>query len=275
MSVDSKNAILQNGQEKKTAGGDADVTAGVIPTHLRKRPPAKARVPRGRPRLTPEQREARREARALTRDREAEKGRAINRLNALKHAMTSKVPIIPELETEEDWNRHLEGVRSSLNPEGYLEEFLTRRIAFLLWRFDRITNYELSSTMGHIDGSVTALAFSAQIRSIQSGMDFVPPGPEAIRETQQARILPPDDVRSTIMRHETGNHRLWIQTQNQLFALQARRRGERVPMAFVDYNSPPDMGPFRSPPNPDHAAAIAANDRALKTIKRHERTTQA
>jgi len=122
MSVDSKKAILQNGQEKKGSSSNADA----IPAHLRKHPPANVRsASRGRPRLTPEQREAR----ELARDREAEKGRALNRVNALKHAMTSKVPVIPELESEEDWNRHLEGVRSSLNPEGYLEEFLTRRIA--------------------------------------------------------------------------------------------------------------------------------------------------
>jgi hypothetical protein len=254
MSVDRKKAFLQNGQEKKASAGSSDV----IPPHLsvgahgmRPHPPAsatpapalsKAEGSRGRPRLTPEQREAR----ALARDREAEKGRAVNRLNALKHAMTSKVPIIPGLETEEDWDRHLEGVRSSLAPEGYLEEFLTRRIAFLLWRFDRITNYEISSTMGHIDGAVWDLGISAQLRSIHGHTDFVDPEPEAISEAQQGRILPPVDVRANIMRHETGNHRLWIQTQNQLFALQARRRGEHVPMAFVDYNSPPNMGPFRT-----------------------------
>ena len=241
MSIDSKKAFLQNGQEKKVSPNSSEV----IPAHLGKHPPAKPR-PRGRPKLTPEQREER----ALARDREAEKGRAINRVNASKHAMTSKVPIIPELETEEDWNRHLEGVRSSLAPEGYLEEFLTRRIAFLLWRFDRIANHELSATMSNIEDAANDLGYRAQIQSIYSQTDFEPPEPEAIKELHQMRILPPPGVRANIMRHETGNHRLWIQTQNQLFALQARRRGEHVPVVFVDHNSPPNMGPFRTAEEP-------------------------
>ena len=247
MSVDSKKAFLQNRQTEDASSGSSDV----IPEHLRKQPRTKPRAAaKGRQRLTAEQREARRETRELARDRQAEKGRALNRLNAIKHAMTSKVPIIPGLETEDDWNRHLEGVRSSLAPEGYLEEFLTRRIAFLLWRFDRITNYEISSTMSYVDGAMMALAFNEKLSTIYSKQEFVGPNPEAISEAHQRRILPPDDVRANIMRHETGNHRLWIQTQNQLFALQARRRGEHVPVVFVDHNSPPNMGPFRTAEGP-------------------------
>ncbi len=158
--------------------------------------------------------------------------------------MTSKVPVIPGLEDEAEWLRHLEGVRASLQPEGYLEDFLARRIAFLLWRLERVTQFEIAATMRHINSTAFHLAISA---NYLSGTDeVVEPEPETVDEHQEGRILPSDGDRARIMRYESHIHRLWTQTQNQLRALQAQRRGERVPLAFVDFSAPPDMGPKRT-----------------------------
>jgi hypothetical protein len=52
-----------------------------------------------------------------------------------------------------------------------------------------------------------------------------------------------------IMRYEAHVHRLLVSTIHELEAHQARRRGERTPLARVDFSSPPNLGPHRSAPS--------------------------
>jgi hypothetical protein len=71
-----------------------------------------------------------------------EEGKAVVRLNPVRHGVLSPTPVIPGLEREEDWQAHRTGVLSSLTPEGHLEMALADRVALLLWRLARITRYE-------------------------------------------------------------------------------------------------------------------------------------
>ena len=82
-----------------------------------------------------------------------EEGRAIARLNAIKHGFAAKSPVIPGVEDEDEWIRHHAGIVASLNPEGYLEEFLTRRLANILWDLDRLTAFEVAAIMRHIEST--------------------------------------------------------------------------------------------------------------------------
>jgi len=71
-----------------------------------------------------------------------EEGKAVVRLNPVRHGVLSPTPVIPGLEREEDWQAHRTGVLSSLTPKGHLEMALADRVALLLWRLARITRYE-------------------------------------------------------------------------------------------------------------------------------------
>ena len=53
------------------------------------------------------------------------------------------------------------------------------------------------------------------------------------------RILPSKDDLMQIIRYEAHLHRQYIQTLHELEAIQARRRGERVPLARLDISGPP------------------------------------
>jgi hypothetical protein len=70
------------------------------------------------------------------------KGKALVRLNALQHGVLSTTPVIPGLEREEDWEVHRAGILASLAPEGELELALAERVAFALWRLQRVVRYE-------------------------------------------------------------------------------------------------------------------------------------
>jgi len=69
-------------------------------------------------------------------------GKAIVARNAVKHGLLSRLEVLPGLERAEDWKGHYGAVLADLRPEGYLQEVLAERIAFLLWRLGRVARYE-------------------------------------------------------------------------------------------------------------------------------------
>ena len=48
-----------------------------------------------------------------------EAGKEVARWNAPRHGIRSPAPVIPGLETAEDWEEHQDGVLMSLSPEGH------------------------------------------------------------------------------------------------------------------------------------------------------------
>lgn len=69
-------------------------------------------------------------------------GKAIVRLNALKHGATATTVVVPFLEHDEDWEAHRQGIVDDYAPSGTIETILAERIAMLLWRLGRTTRYE-------------------------------------------------------------------------------------------------------------------------------------
>src|SRR5919107_741941 len=74
-----------------------------------------------------------------------EEGKEVVRWNAARHGIRSPAPVVPGIESAEDWEAHGEGVLESLKPEGYLETVLAERVALLSWRLHRVTRFETQS----------------------------------------------------------------------------------------------------------------------------------
>ncbi len=68
----------------------------------------------------------------------------------LKHGIFAKIPVLPEIESQQDWESHLAEIKDSLKPFGEIENTLAERIAFLLWRLKRLYQYEQSVLANHI-----------------------------------------------------------------------------------------------------------------------------
>jgi hypothetical protein len=73
-------------------------------------------------------------------------GREIAKLHAVKHGGLSPQPVLPEMETRDAWQAHLDGTLASLQPFGHLETVLAERIALILWRMDRVARFEREIT---------------------------------------------------------------------------------------------------------------------------------
>jgi hypothetical protein len=70
-------------------------------------------------------------------------GKAIAKMNAFKHGLTSTMMVIlPGLENNEEWQAHYQGVINSLTPMGTVEMALAERVALILWRLRRLVTYE-------------------------------------------------------------------------------------------------------------------------------------
>src|SRR5215211_3401135 len=71
-----------------------------------------------------------------------EEGKEIVRWNATRHGIRSPAPVVPGVESKEDWEVHRDGMLESLQPEGHLEFVLAERVALLSWRLHRVIRYE-------------------------------------------------------------------------------------------------------------------------------------
>jgi len=70
------------------------------------------------------------------------KGKAKVAGNAIKHGLRSQLVVLPDVESQEDWEQHLARVHADFAPVGYMEGILTDRIALILWRLGRVARYE-------------------------------------------------------------------------------------------------------------------------------------
>lgn len=75
-----------------------------------------------------------------------EVGKEITKLNAVKHGGLSPLPVLPEVETLDAWQTHLDGTLESLRPMSHLETVLAERVALLLWRMNRVVRFEREIT---------------------------------------------------------------------------------------------------------------------------------
>ena len=58
------------------------------------------------------------------------------------HGLRTVAPVIPGVESEDDWLAHLSGVIQSLRPVGQIETLLAERAALNFWRLKRVVKYE-------------------------------------------------------------------------------------------------------------------------------------
>ena len=72
-------------------------------------------------------------------------GAALARLNAVQHGLTSETPVIPGVESPDDWLAHRSALAQDLTPVGAMEMVLVERIASLSWRLRRVDRYECVS----------------------------------------------------------------------------------------------------------------------------------
>jgi len=168
-----------------------------------------------------------------------QRGKAASSRNAIKHGLTSEAPVTLA-ESHEEWQRHLDGVIAAYEPVGYVETLKVERIASLFWRLRRAVRYEtemIDNRLNDIpDDLATAARYGEKALAIPREQTITE---EKVGGLISSRLLPPGDTLARIMKYEAHLHRMLTQTEHELEALQARRKGERTPLARLDISGPP------------------------------------
>jgi hypothetical protein len=71
-----------------------------------------------------------------------EAGKQIVSLNAVRHGLRSDAPVIPGIESEEEWAIYRDAIVDDWAPEGAMEVILANRVATLFWRLQRVVRQE-------------------------------------------------------------------------------------------------------------------------------------
>ncbi len=163
-----------------------------------------------------------------------DRGKAVVRLNAVRHGVLSVSPVIPVLESEEDWQAHRAALLASLAPEGHLEQTLAERAALVLWRLQRLARYEREAIVNAQDLIGDDLALAARYSHETLPTKPTPKIMERIDRMLAARLLPDEHTLNKIMRYEAHLNRQLYQALHELEALKARRQGQAAPLARID-----------------------------------------
>ena len=167
------------------------------------------------------------------------RGKAVSSRNAVKHGLSAHAPVVRQVEPVEEWEWHLEQVIASKEPEGYLETQLTIRIADVLWRLRRVSQYEadkISVALDQLpdDYGATARYGAALGKPLEESLTL-----EKIEMQTGIRMIPDGETLKNITRYESHLHRQLLQTLHELEAMQDRRRGHQTPLARIDFTGPP------------------------------------
>jgi hypothetical protein len=170
-------------------------------------------------------------------------GLAVSSHNATRHGLYSEAVVV-DGETLVDWQAFVDAIVESVAPGGALEAELAVRAASLLWRLRRVPAAEANLTAR--DAVREAARAERRARMKEEGVDLA--GPAAY----YASVLPAPDpvelppipipdgpVLATIARYEAHLNRQLLHALHELEVLQARRKGQRTPLARVDVHGLP------------------------------------
>jgi len=127
--------------------------------------------------------------------------RPLKRRGSRRDGLRSGAPVIPELESFEEWERHRAGTIASFAPEGYSETDFAERIASLSWRLKRVARYETEMTAHYLDDipedMANAAGYAERALKIPREMTITP---DEIDKQFSRRLLPPEQTLERIMR---------------------------------------------------------------------------
>lgn len=167
-----------------------------------------------------------------------ERGKAVVRLNPVRHGVLSQTPVIPLVERHEDWDRLKEGLFEYWQPEGMMQAAMVERIAFLIWRQYRVVRFESESIAAYLSEVPRDWRMSRMAAGMPVPESVTPEVVEEMDRMLTARLLPGDETIDKILRYETRLHRFLMQSIHQLLLLKELRLGSERRSAVPGQNPP-------------------------------------
>ena len=145
--------------------------------------------------------------------------RSVARYNAVKHGILSVSPVIPWVESEDDWYEFRDGIFNSIQPDDELQASLTDRAAGLLWRLMRSVRHEREAITDNLRSIQRDLMFASEV----TGSASLEPGStehkRAVDVMAMARLVPDEQTLGYLNKYESRLHRHLYQTLRQIALL--------------------------------------------------------
>jgi len=139
-------------------------------------------------------------------------GRAMTKLNALKHGLLSQ-EVLLEGESDKNLSELEDGLLNELQPQGELERILVDRMVSGMWRLKRVLVIEKANMEYEYHGRI----------------DGMYPDSKKQRQLLALRDMLAGDPTEKILRYETAIERQIYKALHELIRLQMARRGEKPP----------------------------------------------
>lgn len=152
-----------------------------------------------------------------------EAGKAVVRLNSIRHGVLAQTPVIPLVESQDDWERLREGLFEYWKPDGMMQAALVERIAALVWRLYRVVRFESESIAAYLKDVPRDWQMSRRAAGMPVPELVTPEVVEEMDRMLTARLLPGDETIDKIMRYEVRLHRFLLQSTHQLLMLKGLR----------------------------------------------------
>lgn len=113
-------------------------------------------------------------------------------------------------------------------------------LATLLWRHQRVVLFEVGTITANLEGAAKDARIARAYAQGTLSKGILPDLSSEQMERQAWRhLLPSDEDIDRIMRYGGSIHRQILQIFHEIEAMQARRKGERTPLARLDITGPP------------------------------------
>ncbi len=146
-----------------------------------------------------------------------EQGKAVSRLNALKHGLLSKAVLL-ESEDAKTLAELTSDMRAEFDPHGPLEEILVDRIASCYWRLRRAVWVEKNAMDWYEEDEEMLVVY--------------PEPDEQVARKRIKNTLGNDSIEK-VLRYETAIERSMFRALHELERLQAKRNGKDTPIPAV------------------------------------------
>ena len=131
-------------------------------------------------------------------------GKAVVRLNPVRHGVLSQTPVLPLVERQEDWERLRLGLIEYWEPNGFHEEWLVDDLAFVFWRAARSRRFESESIMVNLRDVPRDWKLGRSMQGLPVPEEVTE---EAVREMDAMlalRLLPGEETLAKVMESAHG-----------------------------------------------------------------------
>jgi hypothetical protein len=168
-------------------------------------------------------------------------GKARVRLNALRHGALAETPVLPLVESEEEWERLRQDVLDWFGLEGPFQESLGERVATLIWRLKRAARAETEATRHYQDDVPEDWKTSMRMEGLP-----IPDRKTRDRVKEEfrmlmARLLPGDETMDKILRYESKLHRYLLQTLYMILVVKGVKQARSGRFYGVAELNPPEV----------------------------------